>query len=247
MKIIISPAKKLNEEKVSIDYSTSIEFPNECEDLINFLSKYSTSEIKDLMKVSDNIAQLNFNRFKKFDFPMDLEKCKPSVHMFDGAVYSALNISDFNQKEMSVLQNRLRILSGLYGVLKPFDMILPYRLEMGTKFKKGLTSLYAFWGDRITNSLKNDIKDECLINLASNEYSKVINLDSFDNVITPIFKDYKNGEFKVISFFAKKARGLFTRFLIKENITKIDELKLFTGGGYSFSEMHDNGNMIFTR
>ena len=247
MKIIISPAKKLNEEKVPVDLSTSIEFSNECKDLIDFLSKFSTTEIKDLMKVSDNIAQLNFNRLKDFNFPFEVEKCKPSIHMFDGAVYSALNVSDFNEKEISVLQSRLRILSGLYGILKPLDLIMPYRLEMGTKFNDGWNSLYEFWGNKITDYLKDDLNDECLINLASNEYSKVINLDSFNNVVTPIFKDYKNGEFKVISFFAKKARGLFTRFLIKDNITTVNELKLFNGAGYSFSEFHDNGNMIFTR
>ena len=248
MKIILSPAKKLNENKVSFPNTTSIKFNKECNELVGILAKYDSSQIKELMNVSDNIAHSNVNRFSKFQYPLDNKICKPSIYMFDGAVYSAININDFSDKEIKILQEKLRILSGLYGILKPLDLIMPYRLEMGTKFKENFSSLYDFWGSKLTNFLKSEVDDnELLINLASNEYSKVLDLKSFENVVTPVFKDFKNGDFKVISFFAKKARGLFTRYLIKENINSIEGLKLFNSGGYSFNEFQSNGNMIFTR
>ena len=169
--------------------------------------------------------------------------------MFDGAVYNALDVDSLNSDDLTYSQENLRILSGLYGILKPLDIIMPYRLEMGTKLKfDGYSSLYEFWGDKITKLLiKDSDVNEPLINLASNEYSKVVDLKKFNNVITPVFKDFKNGKFKVISFFAKKARGAFAQFVIKNKPKSINDLTLFNDLGYVFNQHNSNNQLIFTR
>ena len=249
MKIIISPAKKLNEEKHSYEQVTNIPFSSDSKCLIDELKSYSVETVKSLMNISDSIANLNHNRFNAWSYPFDKSLSKPAIFMFDGAVYNALDVNSLNSEELSYCQQNLRILSGLYGLLKPLDLIMPYRLEMGTKLKvNGYNNLYEFWDQKITTLLLDDIsKNETIINLASNEYSKVVDLKKFTNVITPVFKDLKNGKIKVISFFAKKARGAFARFVIKNKPKTIDDLKLFNDLGYVFSQKDSSNNIIFTR
>jgi len=249
MKIIISPAKKLNEEKYTCKEVSTIPFSSDSKCLIDELRSYSVDKVKSLMNVSDSIASLNYDRFNSWSYPFDKSLSKPAVFMFDGAVYNALDVNSLNSEELSFSQQNLRILSGLYGLLKPLDLIMPYRLEMGTKLKiNGHNNLYEFWDQKITNLLLQDSSEnETLINLASNEYSKAVDLKKFTNVITPVFKDLKNGKLKVISFFAKRARGAFARFVIKNKPQTIDDLTLFNDLGYVFSQRDSSNNIIFTR
>jgi cytoplasmic iron level regulating protein YaaA (DUF328/UPF0246 family) len=249
MKIIISPAKKLNENPCDINNSTSISFHNESQTIVNELKDYSTDKLISLMNVSSNIANLNNQRFNNWEYPFHTSSTKPAVFMFDGAVYNELDVQTLEANDLDYLQENLRIISGLYGLLKPLDEIMPYRLEMGTKLKiNGYKNLYEFWGNKITDQLSNECnKEDVIVNLASNEYSKAINLNSFDNVLTPVFKDFKNGKSKVISFFAKKARGSFARFIVEKRPNKIEDLFNFNGLGYQFSEITNKNEIIFNR
>ena len=249
MKIIISPAKKLNENPCDINSLTSISFHNESQTIVNELKDYTSDKLISLMNVSPNIANLNNQRFNNWEYPFQANATKPAVFMFDGAVYNELSVRTLKAKDLEYLQENLRIISGLYGLLKPLDEIMPYRLEMGTKLKiNGYKNLYEFWGNKITDQLLNECnKEDVIVNLASNEYSKAINLNSFDNVLTPVFKDFKNGKSKVISFFAKKARGSFARFIVEQRPNKIEDLFNFNGLGYQFSEITTNNEVIFNR
>ena len=169
--------------------------------------------------------------------------------MLNGYVYKGIKANEFSADQMKFAQNNLRIISGLYGLLKPLDRILPYRLEMGTKLTNSIgDNLYEFWNDKLRSYLLSDMSnDEVLINLASNEYNKALKLNNFTSeIITPVFKDYKNGKLKVISFFAKKARGEMVNFIIKNKINSLEELKLFRNNGYSFSHQNNN-DMLFHR
>jgi cytoplasmic iron level regulating protein YaaA (DUF328/UPF0246 family) len=248
MKIIISPAKKLTTEKISTNRTSSIQFLNETKYLIGKLKDYKVNEIKQLMGLSDNLAKLNYERYQQWD--LNSVQVNAAIHMFQGDVYQGLKAEYFTANEIDFAQENLRILSGLYGLLKPLDLIYPYRLEMGTKIKtqKG-KSLYDFWGDKLRKALISEMKStEGLVNLASNEYSKVLKLKDFPNsVITPIFKDYKNGKLKVISFYAKRARGEMCNFIIKNKITTTKNLKMFSNLDYKFSDENDKGEILFTR
>ena len=249
MKIFISPAKKINEEKILYDNSKTSKFyfQKEVDYLINELKEYSVSEIKKLMNLSDNLSHLNFERFQNWNLKSD--KVCPSIYMFQGDVYKGLKATSFNNDQLDFAQQNLRIISGLYGLLKPLDLIYPYRLEMGTKMitNKG-KNLYEFWGNKLRDFLTDEISnDEIIINLASNEYSKSLNLKTISNkVITPVFKDFKNGRLKVISFFAKRARGEMANFIISNKITNCNDLKLFNYEGYKYSESSNN-EIVFTR
>lgn len=249
MKIFISPAKKINEEKILYDNTKSSKFyfQKEVDYLINELKEYSVSEIKKLMNLSDNLSHLNFERFQNWNLKSD--KVCPSIYMFQGDVYKGLKATSFNNDQLDFAQQNLRIISGLYGLLKPLDLIYPYRLEMGTKMitNKG-KNLYEFWGNKLRDFLTDEISnDEIIINLASNEYSKSLNLKTISNkVITPVFKDFKNGRLKVISFFAKRARGEMANFIISNKITNCNDLKLFNYEGYKYSESSNN-EIVFTR
>jgi len=247
MKIIISPAKKLNSNRIIIKDCTSIKFKDEVIYLINELRKYSVSGIKELMGLSDNLAKLNFERFKNWDLTSH-DVCQ-AIYIFQGDVYKGLEASNFSEDQLSYAQKNLRIISGLYGLLKPLDTIYPYRLEMGTNLpnKEG-KNLYNFWGNKIGASLLSEMDtNEVIVNLASNEYSKALNLDNSKKlVINPVFKDYKNGKLKVISFFAKRARGEMANFIITNKITDFNELRSFSSSGYSFSGDED-GTMLFVR
>ena len=246
MKIIISPAKKLNTNTITHDSNVSYKFLNESKSLISDLKLLDKQNIKDLMNISDSLAELNYDRFQKWD-----DKLKPTykaLDLFAGAVFEAMQINDFTDEDRIYAQENLRIISGLYGVLAPEDLILPYRLEMGTKLKTSRgNSLYSFWGDKLNKYISEQIKDSFLVNLASDEYSKSLKLNKLkENIVTPVFKDFKNGKLKVISFYAKKARGYMCNFIIKNRIDKIADLKLFSEYGYSFQEEKE-GDLVFTR
>jgi len=246
MKIIISPAKKLDTSVKVQNSKMNTSFLGESTKLIQTLKGNSILELKDLMGLSDNLAQLNWQRFQDWDI-LNRNTYK-ALELFNGAVYEGIDAKNFNKSNKDFAQNNLRILSGLYGILKPNDLILPYRLEMGTKLKtiKG-NNLYRFWQDKLHQNIRDELNNEVLINLASNEYSKVLKLNKIKSeVITPVFKDYKNGKLKVISFFAKKARGEMVNFIIKNKITSFEELKLFKNNGYAFSD-ENNGNILFIR
>ena len=246
MKIIISPAKKLDTSVKVQNSKMNTSFLGESTKLIQTLKGKSILELKDLMGLSDNLAQLNWQRFQDWDI-LNRNTYK-ALELFNGAVYEGIDAKNFNKSNKDFAQNNLRILSGLYGILKPNDLILPYRLEMGTKLKtiKG-NNLYRFWQDKLHQNIGDELNNEVLINLASNEYSKVLKLNKIKSeVISPVFKDYKNGKLKVISFFAKKARGEMVNFIIKNKITSFEELKLFKNNGYAFSD-ENNGNILFIR
>lgn len=244
MKIILSPAKSLNEEATYGDIPlTKIPFEEETLRLAKKLKKLSARQIAKLMGVSKDIAQLNYERFQQFSDEFNTDNSLPAAFIFSGAAYQGLRFAEFSPAEQEEGQNRLRILSGLYGLLKPFDLVQPYRLEMGTSFKftPKVTNLYKFWGDKIRRQLEAELKEDesqLLVNVASSEYFKAAKLNDLKNVeiITPIFKDIdKNGEFKVNMTFAKMSRGRMTRFIIENKIEKAGHLKDFETEGYEFS------------
>ena len=247
MKIILSPAKKLKINKKVTSKKMSFDFHNESTMLISILKSMSKDDFQSMMGLSENLSNLNWLRFQNWSYE-NLDTYQ-AINMFDGDVYKGLKAEEFTKNDMKFAQSHLRILSGLYGILRPLDIILPYRLEMGTKIVSSRgKNLYDFWGFQLRNHFISQMKkDECLINLASNEYSKVLYLDELPRtVITPIFKDYKNGNLKIISFYAKKARGEMANFIIKNQLTNANELKLFNNNGYVFSH-EENSQIIFTR
>ena len=246
MKIIISPAKKLDDSVKVQNSKMNTLFLGESTKLIQTLKGKSILELKDLMGLSDNLAQLNWQRFQDWDI-LNRNTYK-ALELFNGDVYEGIDAKNFNKSNKDFAQNNLRIISGLYGILKPNDLILPYRLEMGTKLKTiKENNLYRFWQDKLHQNIGDELNNEVLINLASNEYSKVLKLNKIKSeVITPVFKDYKNGKLKVISFFAKKARGEMVNFIIKNKITSYEDLKLFKNNGYAFSD-ENNGSILFIR
>lgn len=253
MKIVISPAKSLNFEKniPTKDFSQPI-FQQEMATINAELKKLNPAQLSEIMHISTKLADLNWQRNQEFSLPFSTENAKQAVYVFDGDVYEGLDVASLKEKEIKQLQNSLRILSGLYGLLKPLDLIQPYRLEMGTKINiKKNKDLYAFWGNKITDALNNELSDEDLfVNLASNEYFKSINTQKLKvPVITPIFKEWKDNELKIISFYAKKARGLMTRYIIENNIQNAEDLKGFDYEGYSFSQQHSTrtNELVFIR
>tara|TARA_B110000908_G_C10255639_1_gene455244 strand:- start:1183 stop:1935 length:753 start_codon:yes stop_codon:yes gene_type:complete len=250
MHILLSPAKTLNMDAIPSDHKIS-EFPfgKEATLLIKDLKKLKSIEVQSLMNVSATIAELNTDRFNKWSLPFSLENAKPAIHAFKGDVYTGMDASSLTEDELNFAQESLSILSGLYGLLRPFDLMQAYRLEMGTKFatKRG-KNLYEFWGDKITEEINTREKDT-LLNLASNEYFKAVNKKTLRaNLITPVFKDEKNGVLKVISFFAKKARGMMARYIIQNHITNVEEIKNFNLGGYAFNQsLSTDKEWVFTR
>ena len=245
MKIIISPAKKIANDNF-VNKGTSIQFLKETNYLLKELKTYTVSDIKSLMKLSDNLAQLNWQRFQDWN----TKDVGQALFMFKGDVYQGLKADTLSNIELEFAQETLRIISGLYGLLKPKDLIFPYRLEMGTKLKtKSGNNLYEFWEDRLHLALLSELKNgDEIINLASEEYSKAIQLNKFSNpVITPVFKDFRNGKLKVISFFAKRARGEMVNFIIKNKIIKSEDLKSFSNLGYQFTEGTEKSELLFTR
>ena len=252
MKILISPSKTLSfDSEVNCEFKSESRLINETKVLHKILLDYTSEDLKNLMSVSDKIAELNYNRFKNWEDPNTSENSRQAVYAFKGDVYSGLDADTIDEDKFDYLQNSLRILSGYYGLLRPFDQILPYRLEMGTKLEnENGNNLYKFWGDKITDVLNEDInEDDIVVNLASDEYFKSINKDKIKSkVITPVFKEFKNGTYKVIAIYAKKARGLMSRFLIERKSTSVDEIKLFNVDSYSFdSGLSNDQELVFTR
>jgi len=252
MKIVISPAKSLDfENKAPTSQFTEGIFLKEASILNEVLKKKSPKKLSELMKISPKLAELNWKRNQDWQLPFTSENAKQAIFAFKGDVYIGLDAYSFSENKIQQLQNKLRILSGQYGLLKPLDLMQSYRLEMGTKLKVGKKdNLYQFWDATVTNALNEELKDdELFINLASNEYFKVVKPKLLKvPIITPIFKDYKNGKLKVISFFAKKARGLMVRFIIDNTIETVGGIKKFNLEGYAFDTNLSNGNeLVFTR
>lgn len=252
MKIIISPAKSLDfESKVPTDIYTQPRFLKQSEKLSKKLKTISKKKLSELMKISDDLAALNYDRNQSWETPFTKENAKQAIYSFTGAVFQGIDVNSLSDHKVPVLQERLRILSGLYGLLKPLDLIQPYRLEMGTKLTVGKTeNLYKFWGDELANSLNEELKDdELLINLASTEYFKALPKKALKvPMITPVFKDLKNGEYKIVMTYAKKARGLMVRYIIENDVTTIEGLKGFNVDKYRFSEsLSSETELIFTR
>jgi uncharacterized protein len=254
MLIVISPAKSLDfkTEPKTQEY-TIPEFLNESEKLVSKLQKMSAKKLSNLMNISTDLGNLNYKRFQTWHIPFTPENAKQAVLAFNGDVYTGLDAPTLSEERLKLAQQKLRILSGLYGVLKPLDLMQPYRLEMGTKFGVGRAKdLYSFWGDKITKKVQEAIHksgSKILVNLASNEYYKSINAKKLDaEIVTPAFKDMKNGEYKMISFFAKKARGLMTRFILENNIENAGDLQAFDAEGYVFNpRLSKPGKPVFTR
>lgn len=251
---VVSPAKSLDFGTPSrVKDFTEPVFLKESQILVNDLKKCSPDQLSVLMKISDKLGVLNAERYNGWSSPFTLSNAKQAVFAFQGDVYKGLEIESFSKDDLKYAQNNFRILSGLYGMLKPLDLIQAYRLEMGTSFKneKG-KNLYDFWGTSITEQINRDLnkqKSETLLNLASNEYFKVIKAKQLQaTVITPVFKDWKNGQYKIISFFAKKARGMMASYQIRNKILRIDDLKGFDRDGYLYNEDISQGNnLVFTR
>ena len=253
MKMVISPAKSLN-------FGTSIPtarftepcFIKEAVELNSLLRKESVPSLIDMMHISEKLANLNWRRNQDFQTPFRPENSRQAIYVFNGDVYVGLDVFSLSEILIGKMQNQLRILSGLYGLLKPLDLIQPYRLEMGTKFKVGkYKNLYEFWQHKVTSQLNKEMtKDELLVNLASNEYFSAIDLKGIKGkVIAPQFKDFKNGKLKIISFFAKKARGAMARYLLENDIETAEGLLGFDVSGYAFSEAHTDNplNPVFIR
>ena len=252
MKLVLSPAKSLDyESKLPTTKTTEACFLNEAERLNKLLKKKSAKSLSKLMNISDNLGQLNYERNQDWSLPFTQENARQAVYAFSGDVYRGLDAYTIEGSKLSTLEDTVRIISGLYGVLKPLDLIQPYRLEMGTKFPVGKNkNLYEFWKKKVTQALNDELQDdEVFLNLASNEYFKAIDTKALKvPVITANFKDLKNGEYKTIMTFAKLARGYMTRYIVDTNAKTIDDLKGFNYEGYGFSEsMSTKNELVFIR
>ncbi len=253
MKIILSPAKSLDyTSELPSTKATQPLFITEAEKLNTILSKKSKNSLATLMHISENLAELNFQRYKSFSTPFTKENARPAIYAFSGDVYVGLDAYTIPKDKIDLLQNTVRILSGMYGVLKPLDLIQPYRLEMGTDLKiNQKKNLYEFWGNTITEALNKELaENEIVLNLASVEYFKAVNPKKLKGkLISPVFKDFKNGKLKIISFFAKKARGSMARFVLDNNAKSYEEILLFDYDGYAFSkeETKSESKPVFIR
>lgn len=254
MLIVVSPAKTLDyESPLPTQEHTQPEFIEQSAELIDVCQKLSPQDISNLMKVSDKIAGLNVARFAQWSKQFDFDNSRQAIFAFKGDVYTGLDANSLSTNALHYAQDHLRMLSGLYGLLKPLDLMQPYRLEMGTKLENTRGSnLYQFWDNLITEKL-NDVLaqqgSEVLVNLASNEYFKAVKPKNLKGrVVTPVFRDCKNGQYKVISFYAKKARGMMARYIIENQIESVEDLKAFDTAGYYFvaAESSDK-ELVFKR
>jgi cytoplasmic iron level regulating protein YaaA (DUF328/UPF0246 family) len=254
MLLVVSPAKNLDfESPLPTDKYSQPELLAQSKTLISHCIKLTPVDISTLMGISDKLAGLNAARFGEWSMPFTVDNARQAVLAFNGDVYTGLDAKTFSADDFDFAQKHMRILSGLYGLLKPLDLMQAYRLEMGTRLanERG-SNLYQFWGDIITDSVNQALEeqgDNVLINLASNEYFKSVKKKNLKGeIITPAFKDWKNGQFKMISFFAKKARGLMARYIIEHRLTDVEQLKAFDVAGYQYSEDLSQGNdWVFTR
>ena len=251
---LLSPSKKLNFNEQNIVHShTECDFIQSAELLANEAKNLTENDLKDLMNISDNLAKLNRERFDRWSLPFSPSNAKQAILAFDGGVYSGLKAEDFKEKDFDFAQNHLRILSGLYGILKPLDLIQPYRLEMGVSFKNNRgKNLYEFWKKDLTKNLNNTLKEHrnpTIVNCASVEYFSAIDLKDFEGkILSIVFKEYRNDELKFISFNAKKARGLMTQYIMKNEIDTNNNIKDFNYEDYTFdSKLSDESTFVFTR
>ena len=254
MFFVLSPAKNLNEkDPAPVSQYTQPALLDEAEKLMQELRPLAPQDLAELMHVSDKIALLNAERNAAWHTPFTPENAKQAVYLFNGDVYEGIDAASLPEKGVQYLQNHVRLLSGLYGVLRPLDLMQPYRLEMGTPFANSRgKNLYEFWGGRITELLNQTLAEagsDTLINLASQEYFKSVDTKKLNaRLITPVFKDEKNGQYKIISFYAKKARGLMVRYAADHNITEPEALKDFDYEGYAFNEAASSENeWVFLR
>lgn len=252
MKIVLSPAKSLNYESVvpTTSYSEPM-FLKQATTIQKTLKKKKPKVLATLMDISDKLAELNWQRNQEWQTPFTLENARQAIYAFDGDVYTGLDAYGLKTEQVAALQDKVRILSGLYGVLKPLDLMQAYRLEMGTSLPIGKNkNLYEFWKKTVTKALNDELtKGELFLNLASNEYFSVVDAKALKvPVITPEFKDYKDGKLKMISFFAKKARGMMVRYILDTRAETIEDLKGFNYEGYAFDANLSKGNtLVFTR
>lgn len=254
MLIVLSPAKTLDyETPAHTEISSKPDFIKRSAELIEILREFAPDRIGSLMRISDQLATLNANRYAAWSPKFTLKNSKQAILAFNGDVYEGLDAASLNGKQLAYAQSHIRILSGLYGVLRPLDLMQPYRLEMGTRLANPAgKDLYAFWGDTVTTALNQRIaeaKTGALINLASEEYFKVVKPALLHvPVITPIFQDWKNGKYKIISFYAKRARGMMARYATVKGIVRSEELKSFNEDGYAFDEkLSTEKSWIFKR
>ena len=254
MLLLISPAKTLDFTTPPLTQQHSqADFLAESSQLIEQLKVLSPSDLSSLMGISEKLGTLNSNRFLQWRLPFDLGNSKQALLAFKGDVYEGIDVSSFSSADLNWANQHLRILSGLYGLLRPLDLIQAYRLEMGTRFSNlAGKNLYEFWGNKITDRINQQLLEQqsnSLINLASNEYFKSVKPKLLNaEVITPVFKDWKNDKYKIISFYAKKARGMMSAYIIKNRIQDPEQIKQFDSAGYAFSaEQSSNNNWVFLR
>ncbi len=253
MIVLLSPAKSLNLEPINVKSTTQPRLLEESESLVKVLRKKSVKSIKALMSVSDKIAELNVERFKAFETPFTKKNAKPAVMTFNGDVYTGLKADTFDQEDLKFAQGHIRILSGLYGLLRPMDLMQAYRLEMGTALKNGRKkNLYEFWDNKITDLINQDLSksgSDIVLNLASKEYFSSVKPANIKGTIVSVdFKENRNGVFKVISFNAKKARGTMAHKIVKNKITTVNRLKRLSIDGYKFNkELSEEHRLVFTK
>lgn len=254
MLAVISPAKKLDFESPAHDIDAGqCQLLEQSELLIKRCRELSPADIASLMKLSDKLAGLNAARFGQWQTPFTKDNAKQAIFAFQGDVYVGLGAKELSDDDLNFAQGHLRILSGLYGVLRPLDLIQAYRLEMGIKLDNSRgKNLYQFWGNLVTDNINQTLAEndsQFLINLASTEYFKAVKVNNITaKIITPVFKDYKNGQYKIISFFAKKARGLMVRYMIDKRVSSPEQLKDFNYEGYQFDEASSSDKeFVFTR
>jgi len=254
MLMVLSPAKSLDYKKsASTEKFTQPDFMSRAAELISVLQKYSPAQIASLMRISDPLAALNAGRFASWMPECTTENAKQAVLAFSGDVYQGLEASTLNARQLDYLQSHVRILSGLYGVLRPLDLMQPYRLEMGSRLTNSRgKDLYAFWGAAVTDAINTALwqkKSKVLVNLASEEYFKAVQPMLLQvPVITPVFQDWSGGKYKIVSFHAKRARGLMARYAAVNSITQFEKLKAFDSDGYVFEEVVSNDSVwVFRR
>jgi cytoplasmic iron level regulating protein YaaA (DUF328/UPF0246 family) len=254
MLTVISPAKTLDFVTPSItNKHTNPDFLDHSSELIQILKKHPPKKLKKMMKISDKLAELNVQRFNDWNLPFTQDNAKQAILAFKGDVYLGLEAEDLTSRDLNFAQKHLRILSGLYGLLKPLDLIQPYRLEMGAKLKnRAGNDLYQFWGKQLSTSIETELashRSRVLVNLASLEYFKSLHGNDLSvKVINPVFKDYSNGRYRVLSFYAKKARGFMANYIIKNRINKAEDLKTFDTDGYKYSKtLSSEDQWVFSR
>ena len=252
MKLVISPAKSLNyESELPTGFNSTSCFLEEAKHLNGLLKKKSPKALSDLMHISEKLGELNYNRNQEWSLPFTPNNARQAIYAFSGDVYRGIDAYSISEEKLDILQHTVRIISGLYGLLKPMDLIQPYRLEMGTKFPVGKhKNLYEFWRQKITTALNDEMQDgELLVNLASQEYFKAIDIKVLKSPLVHVdFKEYKNGQYKTIAIFSKLARGLMTRHIVETNAQTVDDLKTFNAERYAFdANLSTENKFVFTR